>query len=262
MSSFWIFFVHESVWFNYRPLTAPLDPLGLISGPDNPWLWVCSLSTSPKGAIPSLFISSVSTLRWPGMVNMLFPFVKTPKPRGKLKGWLSGHAESWKTLLPALQWNSPTGWTEHWGLLHSNPQHLFINLFATDKISMGNMGIILLCKKLSTLLVAALLLTLDEHPLMFIFLICLQFIYRYRSASLPFPVTFGAKLSVRDSLRWLSIQTFLLCLFSWEVAKKEQTKGQFRLHSLNTVLFITISSEVIHEASQVMPTLGMGLPEE
>lgn len=73
MSSFWIFFVHESVWFNYRPLTAPLDPLILISGPDNPWLWACSLSTSPKGAITSLFISSVSTLRWPGMVNMLFP---------------------------------------------------------------------------------------------------------------------------------------------------------------------------------------------
>lgn len=113
-----------------------------------------------------------------------------------------------------------------------------------------------------SLLLAALLFTLDEHPLMFILLICLLFIYRYGFASLPFRVTFGAKLSVRDSLRWLSIQSFLLCLFSWEAVKKEQTKGQLGLHSLNTVLFINISSEAIHEASQVMPTLGMGLPEE
>lgn len=41
----------------------------------------------------------------------------------------------------------------------------------------------------------------------------------------------------------------------------EQTKGQLGLHSLNTILFISISSEVIQEASEVMPTLGMGLPE-
>lgn len=73
MSSFWIFFTHESTSFNYRPLTGPLDPLFLVSTPNMPGLWMCSLLTSPKRTIPSLFVSSFSTLRWLGMVNVFFP---------------------------------------------------------------------------------------------------------------------------------------------------------------------------------------------
>lgn len=138
---------------------------------------------------------------------------------------------------------------------------LFLILFDTNKIYLGTMGCFLVCKKLSVSLANCSAVhpwwtSSDVH-----LLICLLFIYRYRFASLPFWVTFGAKLSVRDSLRWLSIQSFL-CLLSWEAAKNEQTKGQLGLHSLNTVLFINKSSEIIQEASEVMPTLGMGLPEE
>lgn len=223
---------------------------------------VSSLFTSPRGAIPSPFVSSGSTLRLLGMVIVLFPVCWDSQTKWKTQRmniwthWILENtaASSLVKLTHGLNWAL--------GSFVLESLALFLILFDTNKIYLGTMRCFLVCKKLSVSLANCSAVhpwwtSSDVH-----LLICLLFIFRYRFASLPFWVTFGAKLSVRDSLRWLSIQSFLLCLFSWEEAKNEQTKGQLGLHSLNTVLFINKSSEIIQEASEVMPTLGMGLSEE
>lgn len=260
MSSFLIFFVHKTTWLNYRQLTAPLNPLFLVCGSNNPELWWVPYPLHQEEPFHPYLLLQAQHSGDLGWWLYCFQFAEIPKRVENSKDEYLDTLNPGKHCCQLFSETQPLNWALGSFVLESLP---FVPYsFYHGQNIYGYHGGFLVCKKLSVSLANCSAVhpwwtSSDVH-----LLICLLFICRYRFASLPFWVTFGAKLSVRDSLRWLSIQSFLLCLFSWEAAKNEQTKGQLGLHSLNTVLFINKSSEIIQEASEVMPTLGMGLPEE